>query len=58
MRVPLYAKVLKETKTEETIVFFVTFLSLVAFQLGGGPGPFGSPGYAYGYQSGVVQYLK
>ena len=28
---------LKETKTEETIVFFVTFLSLVAFQLGGGP---------------------
>ena len=39
----LYAKMLKETKTEETIVFFVTFLSLVAFQLGG-PGP---PGYAY-----------
>ena len=30
---------LKETETEETIVFFVTFLSLVAFQLGGGPGP-------------------
>ena len=29
---------LKETETEETIVFFVTFLSLVAFQLGG-PGP-------------------
>ena len=27
---------LKETKTEETIVFFVKFLSLVAFQLGGG----------------------
>ena len=26
---------LKETETEETIVFFVTFLSLVAFQLGG-----------------------
>ena len=24
---------LKETETEETIVFFVTFLSLVAFQL-------------------------
>ena len=36
MRVLLYAKMLKETKTEETIVFFVTFLSLVAFQLGGG----------------------
>ena len=27
---------LKETKTEETIVFFVTFLSLVAFELGEG----------------------
>ena len=35
---------LKETQTEETIVFFVTFLSLGAFQLGGGPPP---PGYAY-----------
>ena len=34
MRVLLYAKLLKETKTEETVVFFVTFLSLVAFQLG------------------------
>ena len=35
----LYAKMLKET--EETIAFFVTFLSLVAFQLGGAgpPGP-------------------
>ena len=30
---------LKETETDETIVFFVTFLSLVAFQFGGGPGP-------------------
>ena len=30
---------LKETKAEETIVFFVTFLSLVAFQLGGALGP-------------------
>ena len=26
-------------ETEETIVFFVTFLSLVASQLGWGPGP-------------------
>ena len=34
MRILLYAKMLKETKTEETIVFFVTFLLLVAFQLG------------------------
>ena len=31
---------LKETETEETIVFFETFLSLVAFRLG-------EPGYAY-----------
>ena len=28
---------LKETETEETIGFVVIFLSLVAFQLGGGP---------------------
>ena len=28
-------KMLKETETEETIGFFVTFLPLVAFQLGG-----------------------
>ena len=35
--------------TEETIGFFVTFLSLVAFQLegGGGSGPLGPPSYAY-----------
>ena len=47
-RVLLYAKMLKETKAEKTIVFFVTFLSLVAFQLGG-EGSMGSPsGYAYG----------
>ena len=38
-RVLLYAKMLKETETEKTIVFFVTFLSLVAFQLGAGLGP-------------------
>ena len=38
MRVFLYAKMLKKTKTEETIVFFVPFLSLVAVQLGGGGG--------------------
>ena len=34
---------LKEIETEETIVFFVTFLSLVAFQLVGGAGPLGPP---------------
>ena len=28
---------LKETETKETIVVFVTFLSLVALQLGAGP---------------------
>ena len=49
MRVLLYAKLLKETETDETIVFLVTFLSLVAFQLGGGGlGPLAPPGYAYG----------
>ena len=45
-RVLFYAKMLKETETEETIVFFVIFLSLVAFQLGGG-----GTGYAYGERS-------
>ena len=30
---------LKKIETEETVVFFVTFLSLVAFQLGEGLGP-------------------
>ena len=37
---------LKETETEETIVIFVTFLSLLAFQLGGGA----YPGYAFGHK--------
>ena len=41
---------LKESETEETIVFLATFLSLAAIQLGGG-GPLVSPGYAYGYRS-------
>ena len=39
---------LKETETEETIVFFVTFLSMVAFQLGG-PRPLGPPTPCYAY---------
>ena len=34
---------LKETETKEAAVFFVTFLPLVAFQLGGGRGPLGPP---------------
>ena len=32
----LYTKMLRETETEETIGCFVTFLSLVTFQLGVG----------------------
>ena len=43
---------LKETETEETIVFFVAFLSLAAIQSGGrvlwAP-PFYPLGYAYGF---------
>ena len=38
MRVVWQAKMLKETETEETIGFFVTFLSFAAFQLGGPSG--------------------
>ena len=34
---------LKETETEETIVFFVTFSLLVAFQSEGGLGPLATP---------------
>ena len=36
---------LKKTEIEETIRFFVTFYSLVTFQLGGGT--LLPPGYAY-----------
>ena len=43
---------LKETETEETIGLFVTFLSLVAFQLGGGRVG-GPPGYAYANDSSL-----
>ena len=40
---------LKETESEETIVFFVTFLSLVAFQSrGAGPLP-SPPDYVYAW---------
>ena len=48
-RVLLYTKILKKTETEKTIVFFVTFLSLVALQLGEGRAP---SGYAYGVGGG------
>ena len=37
---------LKETETEETIVFFVTYLSLAAIQLGGA-GSLPPSSYAY-----------
>ena len=53
-RVLLYAKMLKETETEETVVFYVKFLSLVAFQLGGGR----APGYDYVLSSLTVASKK
>ena len=40
-------KILKETETEETILFFVTFLSLAEIQLGVGRAP-APPECAYG----------
>ena len=40
---------LKETEIEDRIDFFVTFLPLVAFQLGEVGAPRPPPGYAYGY---------
>ena len=43
---------LKETEAEETTVFFVTFLSWVAFQLGA------PPGYAYDPSSLTVASKK
>ena len=54
MRVLLYAKMLKKTETEEAIVFFGTFLSLVAFSLlGRAPCP-----YAYDLSSLTVASKK
>ena len=46
----------KETETEETIGLFVTFLSLVAIQLGGGGA--GSPGYAYNCNFNAICDIK
>ena len=46
---------LKETEAEETTVFFVTFLSWLAFQLGG---PWASPGYAYDLSSLTLESKK
>ena len=45
---------LKETETEETIVLFVTFLSLAAIQLGGWGGP---PAPLATPMRGTIQYL-
>ena len=50
-RTLLYAKMLKEIETEEALGFFVIFLSLVAFQWGGGLPA--SPCYADGWK-GIV----
>ena len=47
---------LKETEAEETTVFFVTFLSWVAFQLGGPWPP--PPGYAYDPSSLTIASKK
>ena len=60
-RVLLYAKRLKET--EETIVFFVTFLSLVAFQLGVyaydlGPVLITPSGYAYDLGPVLIKLMQ
>ena len=38
-------------ETEETIGFFVPFLSLVAFQLGGARAPWPHSGYVYAVDS-------
>ena len=46
---------LKETEAKETTIFFVTFLSWVAFQLGG---LLGSPDYAYDQSSLTVASKK
>ena len=40
-----YAEMLKELKIKKQ-VFFVTFFLLMAFRLGGGPGPIGPPALA------------
>ena len=49
---------LEETETEETIGFFVIFLSLVTFQLRGRGGPLGPPGYTYVLGSFVLEMKK
>ena len=46
---------LKETKTEETMDVFVTFLSLVSFQLDRMPGP---PGLSFAFASPMSEGKK
>ena len=53
----LYAKNAEETDAEETIGFFITFLSLVAFQLEGAQAPYALPGYAYDLNAVCSQFL-
>ena len=55
-RALLHARMLKEIQTEETIGIFVTFLSLVSFQLGGGGC---SPhGYAYVCETIIFRLMR
>ena len=51
---------LKNTETKETIVFFVTFLSLVAFRSGGkgGRAPWVPHRYAYVKGSGPLETIS
>ena len=48
---------LKKTKSEETVRFFVTFLSLVTYQLMRGQAPCPPFGYAYGHISSTDTYV-
>ena len=64
MRVRLFAKMLGETETEETIGFLSHFLSLVVFHaIGGGVVLLNPPGYAQGrgellLKSGLNRWLR
>ena len=52
---------LKKTEAEETIGFFVIFLSLMAFDLGGGggpPAPLPLFGYAYACNNAIFPCLS
>ena len=50
---------LKETETEEPVGFFVTFLSSVAFQFGGGAGLLSFlTGYAYERRNRLILVMQ